>query len=95
MAENKVLTEEAREFIDQETGFQVFDTPNEYIEYIFAETNLHDAIPRVKDLGRIISGYTLTQNLLPIVGDADEVRVDVEDLLKELSYDGDIFEEEG
>lgn len=94
MTNNKKLTEEAIDFIDDK-GHTYFETPNDYITYIFRETNFSDAVYTLNKLERELGDeYVLTQDPLNIIGDADEVFTDIDDYFAMRDFEGKIYEEE-
>lgn len=90
MVQEKFLTEEAQDFI-YENDFEVFETPNEYITYIFRQTNLHDAVAMLEKLGRAIKDYTLSQDYLLFIANQDEIQLDIESHLNYLGFEGEVF----
>jgi hypothetical protein len=90
---NKKLTDEASEFLS-DNNLIIFESPNEYINYILRFTNLHDAITMIDKLGEAIPDYTLSQDQLLVIGNDEDVFVDIEKQLKSLDYEGTIWEDE-
>lgn len=94
MTKFKQLTEEAIDFINEE-GKNHFETVNEYIEYIFAETNVSDAIHTLNKLDKQIGGdYILAQDQLNLIGDADEVTMNINAFFSDSDFEGTIYEED-
>lgn len=88
------LTEEAKDFVSDNSHLEFFESPNEYIEFILAQTNLHDGLIMINKLADLIEEHTLAQDYMLIVGNNEEVHIDVEQLLEDSDYDGQIWEEE-
>ena len=86
------LTEQAVEFLEDE-GFFVFSSIGEYVEYIFDQTNFHDGMIMLKALEREIDGYILTQDEFSFVANNENIHIDIESLLNDLEYDGEIYEQ--
>ena len=86
------LTSEAMEHILYE-GFELFESIESYVKYIFDETNFHDGMVMLKALERKLdTDYILAQDELYFVANTENIYLDVESFLEDTYFEGKIFE---
>lgn len=89
--EKLVLTEEAEEILSNE-GYELFNSINEYVNYIFSETNFHDGMTMLKILENKIDDYILTQETFQFIANTENTHLDIEQFFLDLEFEGEIFE---
>ena len=74
-------------------GFELFESIESYVKYIFDETNFHDGMVMLKALERKLdTDYILAQDELYFVANTENIYLDVESFLEDTYFEGKIFE---
>lgn len=88
---SKQLTDEAADLLVDE-GLEFFTNINEYVAYLFSETNFHDGMIMLKALDNKIDGYILTQDEFYFIANKDNIYLDIEEYFDSLEFEGEVFE---
>ena len=87
------LTKDVRLFIARQ-GMQVFESPNEYIEWVLEESYLQKAITAISILGGKVGNRIYASDYLLIIGNEEKIFINVDEDIRELGYRGHVFVDE-